>query len=226
MTNIFLSSGLCDSFVNGELETTLPQALDIKQPMGVNLTELSCDEFANVPACNYTVEGREYRMPAGNCMELEQLLEELTNAKRGYRFERTMTGSVKAVFPKRPTAVMRIPQELAEITGFDEIIRDGDETTNWDLFAYVPYMLAVLDVAEKTAVGNSSFKALRMVPGSYKKGDTYFQFIAQNFVSIIPGEICKLRFKLVSKHGNVQFLRGGTLQAAIQLSPVTKKLLV
>jgi hypothetical protein len=231
MNNIFLTSGSCDSFINGVVTTTLPQPIDIREEMGINLCELSFGRIVNVPrGLNYTINGVQRSTHQSYHPDIEEFLNSLC-VEKGYSFTRE-NGKIVANFPKN--GEMEISPRLQNLTGLPEVVRKGTSIFGgWDLFHYVPYLVVEVDVVEKRPFGVSSRYGVRMVPLEYKNHildweHFRFQFKEPNFVPLQKGsEIETIKLCFSTRDGVVvPFAKGGCLQAHLQLCPVRSRLLV
>jgi hypothetical protein len=232
MNNIFLSSGACDSFERGIITTTLPFPIDIREDMGINLCELSFGGVINIPrGLSYQINGEQHVTQHSSCRDLEDFLNSLCVVK-GYSFERK-NGKITAKFPKN--GEMEFGFRLQDMTGFpDGVIKSGDWVMGGgNMFRYLPYMVAEIDIVDKRPYGNTLRQGLRMVPLEYKNYITEwdhfnFQFKEQNFVPVKRGTtIDTIKFCLTTRDANVvPFTKGGSLQAHLQFCPVRDRLLV
>jgi hypothetical protein len=231
MNNIFLSSDCCDSFEKGVVVTTLPRPVDIRDDMGVNLCELSLSGVANIPpGLEYGVmaegKGEKYRTQLSRCFDAHTLLNSLSLDKR-FSFDQLPGGEIRADFPAE--SQMDFGEELELMTGYEGSVVDGDVARPGDLFRFVPFMVAEIDIVAKNPVGNEVRRGLRLVPLEYRNGENVrFQFDQPNFVPLKKGiEIETIKFYLTTVGGNiVQFVPGGSLQAHLQLAPVKSRLLL
>jgi hypothetical protein len=229
MNDIFLSSGSCDSFKDGVLITTLPYPLDMPESMGINLCDLSFGGVVNIPGgLDFTVGGKDYVTDPLQTADIDELLEHLVKRTPDYSFSRRkQDGAFVAKFPR--DGVVTLSEVLQKITGWGQKIRNGDVLeSGWDLFYAVPYLTVELDAVDKTPYGVDVVKGLRMVPMEYKNdGDNYrFEFTHPHFVPLKRGEIKTLKLYLSSRFGVVDFLHSGSLYAHLQVSPITKQLLI
>jgi hypothetical protein len=228
MDNLFLTSGSCDSFEDGVLVTTLPSPLDIREGMGINLCELSFGGLVNIPGgLDFSIGNAGFRTVPMQSNDIKSTLNELAGHVRGHSFKENKKGYIVANFPAQ--SVMRLGRLLQKITGWGPEIRNGDTLeSGWDLWYMVPYLIVELSAVKKSFYGVRTCGGLRMVPVEYKNdwGNFRFEFAHPVFVPMMKGEVATLRLCLRSRFGVVDFLTGGSLQAHLQISPVTSRLLV
>jgi hypothetical protein len=234
MNNIFLTSDCCDSFEEGVVVTTLPSPIDIREDMGVNLCELSISGLVNIPGgLQYKIGGMTKETAAIHCLDPLEFLNSLCT-EPGYRFEREPDGKLIAKFEKGKSIL--ISEGLQAMTGFgrqkhDYPVTNGDYTyaKDVDLFYYASCLTVETDIVVKQPIGSQMRHALRMVPLSYRSGESLrFQFYHSDYVPIKKGtEIETIKLYLTNEMNDiVNFKVGGGIQAHLQLCPISSRLLV
>jgi hypothetical protein len=233
MSNLFINSHASDSFVDGVVTTTLPFPVDVREDMGVNLCELSFGRIANVPeGVRWQINDDRFETEAAYCTDIEYFLNTLCMGRRGFEFKRQPSGAIRAKFTGGGR--MTFSPSMQQLTGFPAQVINGDEVERgWDLFYFLPYVIVETDVVEKRPFGNTLRQGLRMVPMEYKNHypdwDHFkYEFMQQNFVPMKRmGEFASIKICLTTINGRVvRFVKGGCLQAHLQFSPISSRLLV